>query len=617
MVKYPFRKLYTLLLATTPLWLSAQATELKLDDLSQFKSPTSNWVIAGDATSDYTKAMDIQLSSGKGVLVNKQSETAKGDLYTAWEHGDIDLELEFIMPKNSNSGIYLQGKYEIQLMDSWGVIKPKSSDCGAIYERWDDNRPNGQQGYMGIPPRQIALKAPGLWNKLKISFEAPRFKDGKKVKNARIVSIYLNNILVQQNIDLSGPTRGADAGEEKNTGPLRIQGDHGPVAFRNIKHLIYNATDKIYISNFTYAYYEQSFGDRLNIWDFKPKSTGKQDALSCEIVEIPDGFAITSNSKLEIKKEGNYTFEASFNGSLDLILNKKDTLIKSHDYHEAIRPNKSKMTYLKVGTYDLDINYWKNISWLSPSLGVFISGPGIKPQAIHNIGSYPPLSMPIPHIVSTELEPKVYRAFLDFEGKNISHTAFVGDPTRLNYAVNPENMSFVEFWRGDFLDMGPAWDERGGMPVRTLGPINSMRNTPSLAWLNDEKAAWPDSVTKDNFKFKGYYLDENGRPRFTYLYNNLIVNDKFTPVDNGKSLMRELKVEGKADTKNLYCLLAVSSAFKQQKDGSYLVGDREYILKLTDSNLKPQIRSANGKQEMIVPVSLANGTAKISYSLTW
>ena len=148
MVKYPFRKLYTLLLATTPLWLSAQATELKLDDLSQFKSPTSNWVIAGDATSDYTKAMDIQLSSGKGVLVNKQSETVKGDLYTAWEHGDIDLELEFIMPKNSNSGIYLQGKYEIQLMDSWGVIKPKSSDCGAIYERWDDNRPNGQQGYM-------------------------------------------------------------------------------------------------------------------------------------------------------------------------------------------------------------------------------------------------------------------------------------------------------------------------------------------------------------------------------------------------------------------------------------------------------------------------------------
>jgi hypothetical protein len=84
-------------------------------------------------------------------------------------------------------------------------------------------------------PRQNASRAPGLWQHLKISFQAPRFdRDGNKTEPAKMLRVELNGVLVHENVELSGPTRGG-IGDEKATGPLRIQGDHGAVAFRNIK----------------------------------------------------------------------------------------------------------------------------------------------------------------------------------------------------------------------------------------------------------------------------------------------------------------------------------------------------------------------------------------------
>jgi hypothetical protein len=602
-------------LAASPFFISAQVTDLKLDDLSQFKSPSSNWSIVGNVSSDYTKNEDIQITSGKGILVNKPADGARGDLYSAFEHGDIDIELEFMMPKHSNSGIYLQGKYEVQLFNSWGIIKPKASDCGGIYERWDDSRPEGLKGYDGVPPRLNPIKAPGLWNKLKLSFKAPVFKDGKKVKKAMLVYLYINGALIHEDLELGGPTRGATDGGEVALAPLRIQGDHGSIAFRNIKYELCDPNAKIKVYDIDYAYYEQAFGNRLNVWDFKPKKTGKLDLFSIEMVEVPNSYLVSFNSKMEITKGGDYTFETGFSGLIYVVID-KDTIIRSNYHDRLAMRNMIKTVSLKPGTYNLHIDQWKYHSWLGRGFGLYISGPGIKMQQLHHLNSLPPVSEPLPHIVSTEFRPKVYRAFLKFDNKSITHTAFVGDPTKLHYAINPENMAFLEFWKGDFLDMGPAWDERGGFPVKTLGDVNSIRNAPSIATLSDNKAAWPDSVDKSNFKFKGYYLDENKRPRFTYLTNGLTVNDKFTPVDNGRSLNRELKIEGKSDTKNLYCLVAVASAFSQQKDGSYIAGDKEYFIKV-DPSLKPMIRDANGKKEMIVPVSLATGSAKVSYSIIW
>jgi hypothetical protein len=179
----------------------------------------------------WARAAPAKPGPGAGVVVNDPAGKAKDHLLTTMEHGDIDLDLDFMMDKGSNAGVYLQGRYEIQMFDSWGVARPKSSDCGAIYERWDESRPDGRKGYEGHPPAQNVSRAPGLWQHFRIIFRAPRFNaQGQKIANARFVKVIHNGVTVHENVELTGPTRSAAFTDEKPAGPLMIQGDHGPVA---------------------------------------------------------------------------------------------------------------------------------------------------------------------------------------------------------------------------------------------------------------------------------------------------------------------------------------------------------------------------------------------------
>lgn len=210
---------------------------IPLNDLSPFKDPSKSWQVSGGVQADLGKANSLNLSKGSGVLVNLPDKKTHGeDLYTIAEYGDIDLELEYLLASGSNSGIYLQGRYELQLEDTWGSKNPRSGNNGGIYERWDESKPEGQKGYAGYAPRQNASRAPGLWQKLKVSFQAPRFDgSGKKTSNAVVLRVELNGVIIHDNVELTGPTRGAMSSNEKATGPLRFQGDHGAVAFRSIK----------------------------------------------------------------------------------------------------------------------------------------------------------------------------------------------------------------------------------------------------------------------------------------------------------------------------------------------------------------------------------------------
>lgn len=233
-----------LMLCASGLAYGQSGTQIQLNDLSSFREPSKSWQIAGGVQADLSKSNVLILSKGSGVIVNLPDKRNKGeDLYTLAEYGDIDLELDYLMASGSNSGIYLQGRYELQLEDTWGAKNPKSGNNGGIYERWDDSKPEGQKGYSGYAPRQNASRAPGLWQKLKVSFQAPRFDgNGKKLANAILLRVELNGVIIHDRVELSGPTRGAMSNDEKATGPLRFQGDHGAVAFRNIKITRYDTT---------------------------------------------------------------------------------------------------------------------------------------------------------------------------------------------------------------------------------------------------------------------------------------------------------------------------------------------------------------------------------------
>lgn len=143
--------------------------------------------------------------------------------------GDCVVEAEFMVGKategndvDSNSGIKMMNIYEVQIFDSYGKASPSKIDCGAIYSE--------------TPPSVNACKPPGEWQKLVIDFRAPRFdQTGKKTANAKFVKVTLNGKVVQDNVEIAHGTNVSRNAPEHPTGPIYLQGDHGAVAFRNLK----------------------------------------------------------------------------------------------------------------------------------------------------------------------------------------------------------------------------------------------------------------------------------------------------------------------------------------------------------------------------------------------
>ena len=133
----------------------AQQPNIPLTDLSAFKEPGNSWSLVGDVTVDLNEVNSIKGTKGTGILLNISAPKKVGfDLTTIKEYGDMVLELDYLTAKGTNSGIYLQNNYEIQLEDSWTVKNPLSSNNGGVYERWDNDKPEGEKGYGGIAPRQ-------------------------------------------------------------------------------------------------------------------------------------------------------------------------------------------------------------------------------------------------------------------------------------------------------------------------------------------------------------------------------------------------------------------------------------------------------------------------------
>jgi len=152
---------------------------------------------------------------------------AKGDNLTKRQFGDFQLHLEFRLPfepqgkgqGRGNSGVYIFGLYEIQILDSFGV-EPEVHQCGAVYTQ--------------TPPRQNACFPPGCWQTYDITFRAPRFDaDGKKAADAA-VTVVQNGVTVQDKTPVRGPTGAARGKPEVKSGQIRLQDHQHPVKYRNV-----------------------------------------------------------------------------------------------------------------------------------------------------------------------------------------------------------------------------------------------------------------------------------------------------------------------------------------------------------------------------------------------
>lgn len=150
-----------------------------------------------------------------------------GDIITKETFNSFKLHVEFRVPYmptatgqgRGNSGVYSQGRYEVQVLDSYG-LDSKDNDCGAIYTI--------------AKPLVNACKAPTIWQSYDIEFHAPKFVDGKKTEPGRI-SVLHNGIKIHDNQKLTKDnTTSGLGGDPSKPGPILLQ-DHGnPVQFRNI-----------------------------------------------------------------------------------------------------------------------------------------------------------------------------------------------------------------------------------------------------------------------------------------------------------------------------------------------------------------------------------------------
>ena len=139
-----------------------------------------------------------------GCLVNK---SAGSNLVTEKRMQDFKLHIEVNCPSNANSGIYLRGRYEVQVEDD-SLAEPPSHHMGAVY------------GFLAPTPEQP--RRPGMWQSFDITLVG------------RFVTVVQNGQMIIENKEIPGLTGGALDSHEELPGPIYLQGDHGGIAFRNI-----------------------------------------------------------------------------------------------------------------------------------------------------------------------------------------------------------------------------------------------------------------------------------------------------------------------------------------------------------------------------------------------
>ena len=581
--------------------LKPRLKDLDLKTLEAFASPSQNWKIIGDVQGSFADTL-LNTAKGNGILFNDYARNIqnqnKYNLFTKLEHGDIYLEFDIMIPKGSNSGIYLQSRYEIQINDSWGVKVPKSSDMGGIYERSINNK-----SVEGSAPLKNACSAPGLWQHMEISFQAPRFDaSGKKTMPAKFNFVKLNGITLHENIFVSGPTISAASNTETAFAPLMIQGDHGMVAFKNMRYAPQDEL-KASVSNITYSYFENSAKSPEEANKTKPTSQGQAKAIDARLATTRDKFFIQFEGKLNLPTKDSYLFTTYFTGDGSLEIDGKPVIPKGWTWIGADPFYGT--AELEAGEHSFKLWVNKDVSWARPGIALFVEKANSMAVPLHAPASIPERA-PAPLIaVNSEKEPELIRSFMNHNKKKLTHVLSVGDPSQIHYSYDLLQGGLLQVWKGDFLNTTDMWYERGEPQTATaLGAAVVLTgNCPVY-----EKTNKTDSIS--DYTYKGYTLTETGHPVFKFLYKNMQVEDKIVPAEKGRGLSRNIIISGEGKDK-MMLRLAQGTSITPLGSGLYAIGDQAYYIQIAPGTT-PKIETYNQQQVLLLPAS-----EQVQYQVIW
>lgn len=184
-------------------WSGVRAPSLRRPTKPAFGAPVS-LLNQNDLAGWHAVQGENQWTVRNGILSSPRSGA---NLVTDRSFGDFRLHIEFRYPKNSNSGVYLRGRHEVQIEDNFGS-DPDIHRFGAVY------------GF--ISPSEMAARQPGEWQSYDITLIG------------RMVTVVANGKTIIFDREIPGITGGALDSDEGAPGPIMLQGDHGPVEYRNI-----------------------------------------------------------------------------------------------------------------------------------------------------------------------------------------------------------------------------------------------------------------------------------------------------------------------------------------------------------------------------------------------
>ncbi len=209
-------------------------TPLGPDDNFGVWHQSADWYVAGDAMVDPDHNRGLVGKPGTGVMINGKTGRTKS-LVTKQTFEDVELHVEFMVAKGSNSGVIFHGNHEIQIFDSHGIEKPNAGHCGGIYPR-AENKPTYHHIDEGSPPKVNAAKPPGEWQTLDIIFQAARFDNaGTKTAHAKFIKVVHNGQVIQENHEVPWACGPNWDRKQFPRGPIIFQGDYGPIAYRNLR----------------------------------------------------------------------------------------------------------------------------------------------------------------------------------------------------------------------------------------------------------------------------------------------------------------------------------------------------------------------------------------------
>jgi hypothetical protein len=556
-------------------------TSLPLDSLAEFKPSGSNWQLAGGIGGDPRREPLLTPVAGRGVLVNIPTGMAHDSLATTWEHSDLELDLDFLLPPGSHAGLLLQGRYSLDFAEGG--------------------------------------RAAGLWQHLHLEFEAPRFDAaGVKTKNARFTKIVFNNFVTGENVEIAGRTLATAPAGERPFGPLVFTAEGSGVALRGIKYKRFDPALRVGVENLSYKLYPGEFSQVGSYESSPPKSAGVPESFAADAVLKTGKFALVLAGTFVVPRDGAYAFTAETQEPIQLLVDGQAALKPLAQSGLPVALN------LSAGKHSFRLDFLHTNS-RPPGFALSVEGPGLAPQlltasrAARGRDNRPRT----PLLIEPGDRVRLQRSFVPYEPKKRLYAINVGTPARIHYAYDFETGAILRGWRGRFLDLFEMWDGRGDNQIaKPMGPSLTFNAKPVVALL--ERTAdrtvndWPDAP-EALWSSQGYELEPDGQPVFLGKLASLGVRDRIAATPDGRGLTRTLNLSGRNTDWETWVLLAEAESVTPQPGGSgYIVGDRSYYIDLpADSAVQPIVRTRNGRQQLVVAVPSNAITKPIVYTLVW